>query len=83
MSPRSLILTFVALLVLAGVSWIAADLGTGTAVALTIASAKALLIALVFMELARATAVDRIAAIIAVLFIVFLCVGALADISFR
>lgn len=80
---RALILTYVALVVLAALSWLAAAAGTGTAVALVIAAAKALAIALVFMELWRAHATDRIIAAIAVLFVILLCVGALGDVALR
>jgi caa(3)-type oxidase subunit IV len=82
-SGRALILTYVGLVILAALSWAAAALGTGTAVALAIASLKALGIAVVFMELARAHATDRIIAAIAVLFVVLLCVGAFADVALR
>jgi caa(3)-type oxidase subunit IV len=80
---RSLVLAFVALVVLAALSWVTSALGTGTGLALAIAAAKALVIALVFMELAHAHSVDRIVAVVAVLFVVLLCVGALADVAFR
>jgi caa(3)-type oxidase subunit IV len=83
MTARALILTYVALVALAVASWLLASAGTGTAVALLIASVKALLIALVFMELWRAHAVDRIVAAVAVLFVILLCAGALADVAFR
>jgi cytochrome c oxidase subunit 4 len=82
-SGSSLVLTFLALLVLVGVSWGAAALGAGTGVALAIAAVKAGLIALVFMELYRADAVDRIIAAVAVLLVVLLCAGALADVALR
>lgn len=82
-SGRALVLTFVALIVLAALSWLAAALGTGTAVALSIASVKALAIGLVFMELGRAHAVDRVIAVVALLFVVLLCLGAAADVAFR
>ena len=82
-SGRTLVLTFIALIVLAALSWVAATLGTGTGVALTIAALKAGAIAFVFMELGRAHAVDRIIAAIAVLFVVLLCLGAAADVAFR
>jgi caa(3)-type oxidase subunit IV len=82
-SGLALVVTFAGLLVLAGVSWLAAAAGTGTTIALAIAAAKALAIALVFMELFRAHAVDRLVATIAVLFVILLCAGALADVAFR
>ncbi len=80
---RALVLNFVALLVLAALSWVAATLGTGSAVALTIASVKALAIALVFMELTRANPADRMIAVVAVMFVVLICAGSLADVAFR
>lgn len=80
---RALVLTFIALIALAAISWVAATLGTGTGVALSIAALKALAIALVFMELGRAHAVDRIIAVVAVGFVVLLCLGAVADVAFR
>jgi caa(3)-type oxidase subunit IV len=80
---RALVLTFLALLVLAGGSWIAAALGTGTAIALTIAAAKAVTIAIVFMELGRAHDADRAIAAVAVFCVVLLCLGAVADVAFR
>lgn len=82
-SGRSLVLTYIALMVLAGLSWLLSVAGTGTAVAILIASVKALLIALFFMELRWAPAVDRTIAAIAVLFVVLLCVGVFSDVAFR
>lgn len=82
-SGLALIATYAGLVVLAAVSWLLADVGSGTVVALVIAAAKAILIALVFMELIRAHATDRIIAAIAVLFVVLLCVGALGDVALR
>ena len=83
MTGRTLILTYLGLVALAVVSWIAAAAGTGAVVALAIAGVKALAIAVVFMELARADAVDRTIAAIAVLFVVLLCLGALGDVALR
>ena len=83
MSSRALVLTFAALVALAAISWIAAVLGTGTGVALAIAAVKAALIALVFMELAHAHTADRVIAVVAVLFVVLLCAGSVADVAFR
>ena len=83
MSGRALVLAFAALVALAAISWIAADLGTGTSIALAIAATKALVIAFVFMELGRAHAVDRTIAVVAVLFVALMCTGAIADVVFR
>jgi caa(3)-type oxidase subunit IV len=82
-SGLALILTFVALLVLAGASWLLASAGTGTGVAMAIAAAKALLIALFFMELVCASPVDRTIASIALIFVLLLTLGALADVAYR
>lgn len=80
---KPIVLTFVALIVLAAASWIAASLGAPAAVSLVIAGVKALAIALVFMELSRAHIVPRVIAVVALLFVVLLCLGALADVSLR
>ena len=85
-SGKAIIWMFVGLVVLAGGSWLASsyNLGNaGSAVALAIAGVKALGIALVFMELYWAHAVDRVIAVIAVFFVILLCVGSLADVAFR
>jgi caa(3)-type oxidase subunit IV len=80
---RALIITFGVLVVLAAGSWIAASITASSALALAIASAKVLAIALVFMELRAAHAVDRVIAIVAVAFIVLITLGALGDVAFR
>lgn len=82
-SGLTVILTFVALIALAIASWLLSSAGTGTGVAMAIAGAKALLIALFFMELVCAPAVDRTIAVVAVLFVLLLCAGALADVAYR
>ena len=82
-SGRLLLATFAGLIALAVISWFAASLGTGTGLAIAIASVKALGIALVFMELAGAHAVDRVIAVVAVFFVLLLCAGALGDVAFR
>jgi cytochrome c oxidase subunit 4 len=79
MTARALILTYVALVALAAASFLAANTG----VALAIAVAKAILIALVFMELWRAHASDRMIALAAVFFVLLMCAGALADVTLR
>ena len=83
MTARSLILTYVALIVLAGLSWVLADIGTGTAIALLIAALKTVAIALVFMELWHGHASDRMIALLAAFFVLLLCAGALGDVTFR
>jgi caa(3)-type oxidase subunit IV len=83
---RRLLLTLVALLALAGLSWglSYASLGLAAApVALSIAFVKALCIALVFMELAEGTTVARGALSIAAAFILLLCGIVLADVLLR
>lgn len=79
----ALVLTWVALIVLAIVSWIGASLGTSTFFALAIAGLKALLIAYVFMELATADAIDRVVAGVAIGFVLLLVLGAIGDVAFR
>ncbi len=82
-SPRLLVLTFAGLVVLAAASWILSALGAPPAVALAIAAIKALWIAAVFMELAHAHPVPRAIAVIAVLFVLLLCVGTWSDTVLR
>lgn len=82
-SGRTLVLTFLGLMVLAVGSWILSAIGTGTGVAIGIAAIKAILIALFFMELVCAPAVDRTIAVVAVLFVLLLTVGVLADVAYR
>jgi caa(3)-type oxidase subunit IV len=83
-SGLALIVTFAALVVLAAASWVLSSVGgTGTLVALAIAAAKAILIALFFMELIAGDPTDRTIAAVAVLFVVLLCVGSLADTAYR
>jgi caa(3)-type oxidase subunit IV len=80
---RALVVTYLALVALAAASWLAAELGTGAAIALAIAAAKVAAIGGVFMELGAAHATDRIAVAIAVLFVLLLCAGAVADVALR
>jgi len=79
MTARALILTYLALVALAAGSFLAGN----EAIALAIAVAKAILIALVFMELWRAHASDRMIAVAAVFFVLLMCAGALADVTMR
>jgi hypothetical protein len=79
MTPRLLILTFVGLVALAAASWAIASPG----VSLAIAAAKAVWIALVFMEMRHAHAVPRAIAIIALLFVLLLTFGAWSDTVLR
>jgi len=83
MTARSLVFTYILLVVLAAASWLLADVGGGTALALLIAALKTLAIALVFMELWIGHASDRVIAVVALFFVVLLCAGALADVVTR
>jgi hypothetical protein len=78
-----LVITFAGLVVLAAASWLLSAWGAPPLVALAIAAVKALAIALVFMELAHAHAVPRTIAVVAVLFVLLLCIGAWSDTVLR
>jgi cytochrome c oxidase subunit 4 len=83
---RRYVLTFVALLVLTGLTFglSFADLGPwGVPVALTIATAKAVLIALFFMHLVEERTPAHVAGLVAVLLGVLLIVLASMDVSTR
>jgi caa(3)-type oxidase subunit IV len=82
-SSLALRITGLGLIALAAISWVLSSLGAPPVVALVIATVKALWIAAVFMELAHAHAVPRTIAVVAVLFVVLLCVGTLADVGLR
>lgn len=79
MTPRSLIITFVGLVVLATVSWVFSS----PALSLAIGAVKAIWIGLVFMELREAHPVLRAIAVIAVLFVLLLTIGAWTDTVLR
>jgi cytochrome c oxidase subunit 4 len=79
MSARALVLTYIALVALAAASFLAENTG----LALAIAIVKAILIALVFMELWRAHASDRMIALAAAFFVLLMAAGALADVTMR
>lgn len=83
MTTRSLLITFAALVVLAAISWILSSLGASPLVALVIAALKASAIALVFMELREAHPVPRTIAVVAVLFVLLLTIGAWSDTELR
>jgi cytochrome c oxidase subunit 4 len=77
---------WIALLVLTALSYGAAHLalgGFGTPVALGIAGIKAMVVLLFFMHLIEASTSMRVIAAVAVLFIVFLCLGIAADVAYR
>lgn len=83
MTARSLILTWLTLMVLAAASWLAATADLGTGFALAIATLKTVAIALVFMELLGGHAADRMIALAAVFFVLLMTFGVLADVSLR
>lgn len=83
---RPLILAFVGLLILTGVSWAFAHVSLGNAstpIALLIAGVKASIVAIVFMELHRATTPARVTAFVTLSFIALLAAGTVADVSLR
>jgi cytochrome c oxidase subunit 4 len=85
-SGGPLVATLVVLAVLTGLSWWLANVPLGalqTPVALAIAAAKASLVALVFMELTRASTAARVVAVVTISFIALLCLGVLADAGLR
>ena len=79
MTPRLLIITFVGLVALAAASWALSSVGAS----LAIAAAKAMWIALVFMELRHAHPVPKAIAVIALLFVLLLTFGAWSDTVLR
>jgi caa(3)-type oxidase subunit IV len=83
MTARALVLTYIALLVLAAASWLFAEMSSGVGVALAIAAAKTILIVLVFMELAEGQPSDRMIALAAAFFVLLMTFGVLADVTLR
>ena len=83
MTARSLVLTWLTLMVLAAASWIAASEDLGTGFALAIAGLKTVAITLIFMELLGGHASDRMIALAALFFVVLMTFGVLADVSLR
>lgn len=76
----------VGLLCLTGLSFglhFAALGAAGTAVALSIAAVKVLIVALVFMELRESMTTTRLVAAVAVVFVALLCLGVVGDVAFR
>ena len=55
----------------------------GPVVALTIATVKVLVVALIFMELRESMVATRLVAITSVVFVVLLCLGIVGDIAYR
>ena len=83
---RALLLAFLALLVLTSASWVGAHLPLGelhSVFALGIAACKALVVAVVFMELKHADFVPRFVAALTLLFIALMCSGIVADALWR
>ena len=83
---RPLILAFVGLLVLTGLSWAFAHVPLGdasTPIALLISALKAVIVAIVFMELHRATTPARVTAFVTISFIAILAAGTVADVALR
>jgi caa(3)-type oxidase subunit IV len=76
---KRLVMTYVALMLLALASWLVVP----PYAAIPIAFVKAGLIGAIFMDLARAHAVPRIAALVALVFLALLCAGVYADIATR
>ncbi len=74
-----LAITYALLMALALASWLVVPAGY----ALPIAAVKAGLIVAVFMDLARAHPVPRIAALVALLLFALLCAGTYADVATR
>lgn len=79
-------MTWLALLVLTAASFGATQLALGAAapaVALGIATIKAVIVMLVFMHLAEASASTRVAILTAIAFILLLVFGIVADVGAR
>jgi hypothetical protein len=71
------------LYLLAGASWIASAFGAGSEVSLLFASAMAFVIGIAWMQLRGDDAIERVVALVAVLFVVLLSIGVLGDVAFR
>jgi caa(3)-type oxidase subunit IV len=83
---RPYVVALIALLALTGLSFALhfASLGAlGPAAAIAIASAKVLVVAVVFMHLNRARAATRLIGLVTALFVAILCLGVLADVGLR
>lgn len=55
----------------------------GTAVALSIATVKVVIVAAIFMELRESTAASRMVALVSIGFVALLCLGIIGDVAFR
>jgi cytochrome c oxidase subunit 4 len=85
-SGRPIVFAIAGLIALTIVSWVASQLDIGgaeTPIALTIASAKAVIVAIVFMELTHASLVARVVAVTTLAFIALLCAGTVTDVALR
>jgi cytochrome c oxidase subunit IV len=85
-SGRAVAGALVVLLLLTSTSWAVAGVNLGAwnlVVALAIAATKAGIVAFVFMELAHASTAARVVAGVTLTFILLLCLGVIADTSFR
>lgn len=83
---RAYVLTWLALLALAAVSFALAQVtsgAAGVAMGLAVALVKATLIGLFFMRLAEEKLAPRLVAASGVVFIGVICLGILADVAFR
>ena len=78
-SGRAFVLTFIALELLAGTSWLA----SGTRLPIAIAFVSAIVSATWFMELRNAHPVHRAIALAMLFFIALLCAGTAADSGLR
>lgn len=81
--PRALVIAFLALELLAVLSWIVSSLGAVTVIVLAIAVVQAVVSLTVFMELRSAHPVLRVTAAIVVFFIALLCAGMAGDAALR
>jgi hypothetical protein len=66
-----------------GLHYVALPGAGSTIVPLVIAAVMVIVSAMVFMELRRSNAAARTVAVIAVLFVVLLCLGVAGDVAFR
>jgi caa(3)-type oxidase subunit IV len=86
-SGRPYVLALVGLLLLTGLTFGMhfAPLGgtLGLLVALTIATIKVGIVAMIFMELRESLAATRIVAVAGVAFLVLICLGVVGDVAFR
>lgn len=85
-SGKNYVQALVVLLLLTAVSWGVAHVPLGPlgpAVALGIAGGKALIVLFVFMHLLEQGFVMRLVVMVAIIFIIILCLGIVADVAYR